>query len=112
MKTTFQDDDYDVDMVKKFVERKNIFETKINEYRRSQEVYQPGMYDSIYGYDYAWTTDFDTIYNGFYNQTGKTMRPVWCVSDHRNFQQLSYYAVDTEKIPNTYDPEYTDYTIL
>ena len=111
MKTTFQDDDYDVDMVKKFVERKNIFETKINEYRHSQEVYHPGMYDSIYSYDYSWTTDFDTIYNGYYDKS-KIVRPVWCVSDHRNFQQLSYYAVDTEKIPNTYDPEYTDYTIL
>jgi hypothetical protein len=111
MKTTFQDDDYDVEMVKKFVERKNIFETKINEYRHTQEVYQPGMYDSIYSYDYSWTTDFDTIYNGYYDKS-KIVRPVWCVSDHGNFQQLSYYAVDTEKIPNTYDPEYTDYTIL
>ena len=111
MKTTFQDDDYDVDTVKKYVERKNIFETKINEYRQTQEVYHHDIYDSIYSYDYYWTTKYDTIYNGYYDKA-KIVRPVWCVCDHRNFQLLSYYAVNTEKIPNTYDPEYTDYTIM
>jgi hypothetical protein len=111
MKTAFNDDDYDIDTVKKYVERKNIFETKINQYRQTQEVYHHDMYDSIYSYDYSWTVDFDTIYNGYYDKT-KIVRPVWCVCDHHNFQLLSYYAVNTEKIPNTYEPEYTDYTIM
>jgi hypothetical protein len=111
MKTAFQDEDYDVETVKKFIERKNIFETKINQYRQTQEIYHPETYDSIYSYDYSWTVDFDTIYNGYYNK-GKVIRPVWCVCEHRNFQLLSYYAVDTENIPATYDPEYTNYTIM
>jgi hypothetical protein len=111
MKTAFQDDDYDVDMVKRYVERNNIFKTKINEHRQTQEVYHNDIYDSIYSYDYSWTTDFDTIYNGYYDKT-KIVRPVWCVCNHDNFQLLSYYAVDSENIPNTYKPEYTDYIIM
>jgi hypothetical protein len=113
MKTVFiDDDDYDVEMVKKYTDRKNMFETKINEYRRNQEVYQPGVYDSIYSYDYTWTTSYDTIYNGYYDVNNNLLRPVWCVGDHRNFELLSYYEVDTDKIPAHYDDEYTDYTIM
>jgi hypothetical protein len=111
MKTVFPDDDYDVDMVKKYVERKKLFETKINQYRQTQEVYHHDMYDSLYSYDYSWTTDFDTIYNGYYDQK-KVVRPLWCVCDHRNFQLLSYYDVNTENIPATYDPDYSGYTIM
>jgi hypothetical protein len=111
MKTVFHDDDYDVDMVKKFVERKNIFETKINQYRQTQEVYHHDMYDSIYSHDYTWTSDYDTIYNGFYDNT-KLIRPVWCVCDHQNFQLLSYYEVDTRNLPHTYEPSYSDYKIM
>jgi len=111
MKTIFHDDDYDVDMVKKYVERKNIFETKINQYRQTQEVYHHDMYDSIYSQDYTWTTNYDTIYNGLYDTT-KLIRPVWCVCDHRNFQLLSYYEVDTKNIPDTYEPSYLDYKIM
>lgn len=40
------------------------------------------------------------------------MRPVWCVSDHQHFELLSYYEVDTDKIPKHYDDEYSDYTIM
>ena len=111
MKTAFIDDDYDVEMVKKYTDRKNMFETKINEYRRNQEVYQPGGYDSIYSYDYSWTMSYDTIYNGYYD-ADKILRPVWCVSDHHNFELLSYYEVDTDKIPAKYNPKYSDYTIM
>jgi len=112
MKTAFIDDDYDVEMVKKYTDRKNMFETKINEYRRNQEVYQSGMYDSIYSYDYTWTASYDTIYNGYYHVNNNLLRPVWCVSDHHNFELLSYYEVDTEKIPANYDDEYSNYTIM
>lgn len=111
MKTVFHDEDYDVDMVKKYVERKNIFETKINQYRQTQEEFHHGMYDSIYSYDYTWTSNYDTIYNGYYSSK-KIIRPVWCVCDHRNFQLLSYYEVDTKNIPSTYEPEYSEYIIM
>ena len=111
MKTVFSDDDFDLDMVKKYVERKNIFETKINQYRQTQEKYRHDKYDSIYSYDYTWTTDYDTIYNGFYD-TKRRIRPVWCVCDHRNFQLLSHYEVDTRNIPDTYHPTYSGYTIM
>jgi hypothetical protein len=40
------------------------------------------------------------------------MRPVWCVRDHQHFQMLSYYEVETDKIPAKYDPKYSDYTIM
>lgn len=112
MKTAFIDDDYDSEMVKKYTDRKNMFETKINEYRRTQELYHPGAYDSIYSYDYTWTSSYDTIYNGYYNVNHKILRPVWCVSDHRHFEMLSYYEVDTDKIPANYDDEYSDYLIM
>jgi hypothetical protein len=111
MKTVFNDDDYNEEMVKKYVERKNIFETKINQYRQTQEVFHPGVYDSIYSYDYSWTTKYDTIYNGYYDKQ-KIVRPVWCVCDHQGFQLLSYYEVNTDNIPTTYDPDFSDYTIL
>jgi hypothetical protein len=110
MKTVFQDDDYDVNIVRKYTERKNIFETQINKYRQTQEQYHRGEYDSIYSYDYTWPDEYDTIYNGFYS-TKKRIRPVWCVCDYRQFQLLSYYEVLTEDIPSTYDPDFTDYMI-
>jgi len=111
MKTVFPDDDYDVDMVKKYVERTNMFEANINQNRQTQETYHHDMYHSLYSYDYSWTTDFDTIYNGYYDQK-RIVRPAWCVCDHRNLQLLSYYEVNMESIPNTYDPEYSSYTIM
>jgi len=110
MKTVFQDDDYDVNIVRQYTERKNIFETQINQYRQTQEQYQRGAYDSIYSYDYTWPEEYDTIYNGFYS-TKKIIRPVWCVCDYRQFQLLSYYEVLTDHIPSSYDPEFTDYMI-
>lgn len=111
MKTVFQDDEYDVDIVKKYTERKNIFETQMNQYRQTQEPYHPGTYDSIYSYDYSWPENYDTIYNGFYSSK-KIIRPVWCVCDYTHFQLLSYYEVPTKDIPSTYDPEFTGYTIM
>jgi len=111
MKTAFIDDEYDREIVKKYTDRKNMFETKINEYRQNQEVYRPGVYDSIYGYDYTWTSAYDTIYNGYYN-VNKILRPIWCVCDHGNFELLSYYEVDSDKVPAHYDDKYAGYTIM
>lgn len=110
MKTVYQDDDYDVDVVRKYTERKNIFETQINQYRQTQEQYQHGEFSSIYSYDYTWPDEYDTIYNGFYSYK-KIIRPVWSVCDYRQFQLLSYYEVLTEHIPSSYEPEFTDYII-
>ena len=111
MKTVFQDDDYDVSIVKKYTERKNIFKTQINQYRQTQEPYRRGAYDSIYSYDYTWPDTYDTIYNGLYSAK-ETIRPVWCVCDYKHFQLLSYYEVITSVIPSSYDPEFTGYKIL
>jgi len=110
MKTVFQNDDYDVSIVKKYTERKNIFETQINQYRQTQEPYRRGAYDSIYSYDYTWPETYDTIYNGFYSAK-ETIRPVWCVCDYQHFQLLSYYEVITSDIPSSYDPKFTEYKI-
>jgi hypothetical protein len=110
LKTAFRDDAFDVDMVKKFIDRKNIFETKINQYRQTQEKYRHDEYDSIYSYDYTWTASYDTIYNGYYDKH-RRIRPVWCVCNNDNFQLLSYYEVDTRNIPDTYNPKYSGYTI-
>lgn len=68
MKTAFIDDEYDIEEVKKYIERKNLFETKITQTRQTQEVYKANqIYDSIYAYGYDWTVDYDTIYNGYYD---------------------------------------------
>lgn len=114
MKTAFIDDDYDVDVVKKYIDRKNIFETKINETRQIQEVYKANqLYDSIYAHGYDWTIDYDTIYNGYYHADKKdVLRPVWCIHNHQHFQLLSYYELNMDKTPEQYDPLFTDYAIM
>lgn len=114
MKTAFIDDDYDVDVVKKYIDRKNIFETKINQTRQTQEVYKANrLYDSIYAHGYDWTIDYDTMYNGYYDVDKKdVLRPVWCIHNHHNFQLLSYYEVNMDKTPEQYDPLFTDYAIM
>jgi hypothetical protein len=114
MKTAFIDDDYDVDIVKKYIDRRNIFETKIHQTRQTQEVYKANqLYDSIYSHGYDWTIDYDTIYNGYYHADKKdVLRPVWCIHNHHNFQLLSYYEVNMDKTPEHYDPLFTDYAIM
>ena len=114
MKTAFIDDDYDVEIVKKYRDRKKTFESKIHHFQHTQEDYHSNkMFESIYAYDYDWTIDYDTIYNGYYNVNKKdTLRPVWCLHDHHNFQLLSYYEVDVEKCPEHYDPSFLDYKVM
>lgn len=114
MKTAFIDDDYNRELVKKYTDRMNIFETKKNIYRQTQEEHRRNKtFDSIYGYDYDWTVDYDTIYNGYYEKSAKDiLRPVWCVCDHHNFQLLSYSEVNLEKCPEHYDPDFLDYKIM
>ena len=113
MNTVFMDDEYDKEIVKKYIDRKNMFETKINEYRHNQEVYHPGKFDSIYSYDYSWTLSYDTIYNGVYAHDIKNiMHPVWCVNNHHHFELLSYYKVNTDDIPLHYDLSYSEYNMM
>jgi hypothetical protein len=115
MKTVFADDDYNKDSVKKYIDRKNIFEMKINDYRHNSEIFESGSYEGIYSYGYEWTDNYDSIYNGKYNDTKKSLFPVWCICDHQNFTLLSYYEVKTRgnsSLPEKYDPEFTGYTIM
>ena len=114
MKTVFIDDDYNDENVKKFLERKTLFNAKANSVHQTQESYRANkLFDSIYSFDYDWTNDYDTIYNGYYKIDNKNiLRPIWSVCDHRNFKLLSYYEVDVEKCPEKYDPAYLDYTIM
>ena len=114
MKTVFIDDDYNEENVKKFIDRKTLFNTKANSVHQTQESYRANkLFDSIYSFDYDWTNDYDTIYNGYYKIDNKNiLRPIWSVCDHRNFKLLSYYEVDVEKCPEKYDPAYLDYTFM
>lgn len=114
MKTAFIDDDYDVEIVKKYRDRKKTFESKTHHFQHTQEDYHSNkIFESIYAYDYDWTIDYDTIYNGYYNVNKKdVLHPIWCVHDHHNFQLLSYYEVDVEKCPEHYDPSFLDYKVM
>jgi len=112
MKTSFIDDDYDVEVVKKYRERKSVFETNTPHVQQSHDEHHPSkLFDSVYAYDYDWTIDYDTIYNGYYNIKNEILRPIWCVYEHHNFQLLSYYEVDVDKCPEHYDPEFLEYKI-
>lgn len=114
MKTVFIDDNVDVELVKKYTERKSIFESMTHNFHHTQEDYSHDKrYDSIYSYDYDWTNTYDTMYNGFYAKSDKNiLRPVWSLHDHHSFQLLSFYEVNLNKCPEHYDPSYTEYTIL
>jgi len=113
MKTVFLDDEYDPEIVKKYKQKKSLFEyggaaaAGYSEYLDKTS--------SLHSYDYSWTRDYDTIYNGFYEFKEKhrqTIMPVWCIYNHRNFEPLAYYQVDTRDLPARYDYEFHDYRIL
>jgi hypothetical protein len=116
MKTVFSDDEYDKAIVKKYMDRKNTFETKIASHPQIQDFVdeiENNAFNSIYSYDYNWTNDYDTIYNGYYNLNNKDiLRPVWSVCDHHNFQLLSYYEVNLKKCPEHYDSSFVNYKIM
>jgi hypothetical protein len=129
MKTVFLDDDYDPEIVKKYKLKKSLFEYRIGSARTAGTATATASAgyseyldktSSLHSYDYSWTSDYDTIYNGFYEfkekhrqtNTNKTIMPVWCIYNHRNFEPLTYYQIDTKDIPATYDYEFRDYRIL
>lgn len=110
MKTIFIDDEKNPENVKKYWEKKEMLNSRSCNNTKAKG---DGVYDSVYSFDYSWTTQYDTLYNGYYNQKGgDILRPVWCVHDHRNFEPLSYYEVDTNNIPRDYDPDFSNYGIL
>jgi len=128
MKTVFLDDEYDPEIVKKYKLKKSLFEytSKRASAATATAAAAAGYSEyldktsSLHSYDYSWTSDYDTIYNGFYEfkekhrqtNTNKTILPVWCIYNHRNFEPLTYYQIDTKDIPATYDYEFRDYRIL
>jgi hypothetical protein len=129
MKTVFLDDEYDPEIVKKYKLKKSLFEGGVgsnSNHKNAASGNTAGYSEyldktsSLHSYDYSWTSHYDTIYNGFYEfkekhhqtHTNKTILPVWCIYNHRNFEPLSYYQVDTKDIPVTYDYKFNDYRIL
>jgi hypothetical protein len=125
MKTVFLDDEYNPENVKKYKLKKSLFEYR--SYATATANATTAGYSeyldktsSLHSYDYSWTRDYDTIYNGYYEfaekhrqtKTNKTILPVWCIYNHRNFEALTYYQIDTRDIPETYDYEFNDYRIL
>jgi hypothetical protein len=127
MKTVFLDDEYDPEIVKKYKLKKSLFEYTSERASDAATATATAGYSeyldktsSLHSYDYLWTSEYDTIYNGFYEfkekhrqtNTNKTILPVWCIYSHRNFKPLAYYQIDTRDIPTTYDYEFKDYRIL
>jgi hypothetical protein len=132
MKTVFLDDEYDPEIVKKYKLKKSLFEYRVSGVSATAAAATAAATatagyseyldktSSLHSYDYSWTSDYDTIYNGFYEfkekhrqtNTNKTIMPVWCIYNHRNFEPLTYYQIDTKDIPATYDYEFRDYRIL
>jgi hypothetical protein len=136
MKTVFLDDEYDPEIVKKYKLKKSLFEVShIRDHALSNSAHTSASAGasasagyseyldkttSLHSYDYSWTNSYDTIYNGFYvfkekhkqTNTNKTILPVWCVYNHRNFEPLTFHKVDTRDLPVKYDYEFNDYHIL
>jgi hypothetical protein len=128
MKTVFLDDEYNPENVKKYKLKKGLFEyraaSSIDATANTATTAGYSEYldktSSLHSYDYSWTREYDTIYNGYYEfpekhkqtKTNKTILPVWCIYNHRNFEALTYYQIDTKDIPVRYDYEFTDYRIL
>lgn len=122
MKTVYNDDEYDNTLIKQYKENKKLFEnvsvTKDMKYLEYLDRSQ-----SFHSYDYSWTNEYNTIYNGRYdldksNAKGaksddyNTVMPFWCKYDYDQFEQLTYYCVDTSNIPEKYDLVYDSYRIF
>lgn len=124
MKTCFLDDAYDYEHIRQYKSNKMLFENvSISEDTNYLEYLDKSS--SFHSYDYSWTRDYTTIYNGLYRlqrteketKSKKTTEykhiiPFWCLYDHLQFEQLSYYYVDISSIPDRYDTSFADYKIL
>ena len=124
MKSCFLDDAYDYEHIKQYKSNKMLFEN-VSISKDTNYLEYLDKSSSFHSYDYSWTRDYNTIYNGLYQLTrpekGSTARkktdynniiPFWCLYDYLQFEQLSYYYVDTSSIPDTYDTLFTDYKIM
>lgn len=124
MKSCFLDDAYDSEHIKEYKSNKLLFEN-LSISKDANYLEYLDKSSSLHSYDYSWTRDYNTIYNGLYQLTrpekGSTTRkntdynniiPFWCLYDYLQFEQLSYYYVDTTSIPDSYDTLFTDYKIM
>jgi hypothetical protein len=121
MKSVFIDDEYNVDVINRYKHNKSTFEN-ISIPKNTNYMEYLDKSSSFHSYDYSWAKDYDTIYNGLYiidkkQHSGKkddydVIKPFWCVYDYKQFEQLTYYCIDTTKIPDTYDLSFENYTIL
>ena len=122
MKTVFIDDPYDNVLLTKYKENKTLFEN-ISVPKDANYIEYLDKSPSFHSYDYSWTNEFDTIYNGLYtldqNKVKKnvsseysTIIPFWCKYNYNQFEQLTYYCVDTSNIPVTYDSLFRNYVVL
>ena len=123
MKTCFLDDEYDYEHIKRYKSNKMLFEN-VSISKDANYLEYLDKSSSLHSYDYSWTSDYDTIYNGLYklkqpdkeSKSTKTSEynniiPFWCLYDYLQFEQLTYYYVDTSSIPDTYDTLFADYKI-
>lgn len=125
MKTVFIDDDYDIDIINQYKHNKTTFEN-ISIPKNINYMEYLDKSSSFHSYDYSWAKNYNSIYNGFYSiennksqhrGPGKhndydSIKPFWCIYDYKQFEQLTYYCIDTSKIPDSYDLLYENYTIL
>lgn len=126
-KVVFLDDEYNPEIVKKYKLKKSLFEHNGSDSGATKPITTTAGYSeyldktsSLHSYDYSWTRDYDTIYNGYYEfdekhqqtNTNKTIMPVWCIYNHRHFEALTYSQVDTNDIPAKYDYQFKNYRIL
>jgi len=125
IKTVFIDDEYDTDVINQYKHNKSIFEN-ITISKNANYMEYLDKSSSFHSYDYSWSKDYNTIYNGLYAVENKKspnkasgkytdyeiIKPFWCIYDYKQFEQLTYYCIDTRKIPDSYDLLYENYTIL
>jgi hypothetical protein len=125
MKTVFIDDEYDIDVINQYKHNKSTFEN-VSIPKNTNYMEYLDKSSSFHSYDYSWAKEYNTIYNGSYVLDNKKLqhrgsgkhtdyeliKPFWCIYDYKQFEQLTYYCVDTSKIPESYDLLYENYTIL
>jgi len=63
-----------------------------------------------------WTRDFNSAYVGEYllnvNDTTKKRVPGWTIKEYDNQIPLSCHEIDTNNVPDEYDPDFTNYRVM
>jgi hypothetical protein len=106
-KSVYIDDPYDTENAKKYKVKKMLFENNT-----STSLAYLDKLASLHSYDYSWTNEYDTIYNGLYITKSSVISPIWCVYNYHQFEPLTYYCVNTSHLPEKYDYTFQDYSIL